>query len=83
MLVEAGIFIRKAYQQNPPRFEYILTEKARGLFPLVMILRQWAMTQNTTTEHLCHKACGHPLALDVICGACKQPVAPQDVMAQR
>ncbi len=40
-LVEAGIFTRRQYSDHPPRSEYLLTEKGRDLFPVLVTLMQW------------------------------------------
>jgi len=43
-----GIIERKAYSQNPPRFEYVLTDKGRTLGPIIKSLRDWG--QRYTSE---------------------------------
>lgn len=40
-LTEAGLFERRLYQERPPRYEYVLTEKGRDLFPVVMAIFAW------------------------------------------
>ena len=79
MLVDAGIFNKALYQNNPNRYEYLLTDKAKSLFPLIMILRQWAITQEGVNEPLRHKSCDSPLSLSVVCGNCNTEVKPADV----
>ena len=83
MLVSAGIFEKQAYQHNPPRFEYLLTTKAKTLFPLIMVLRQWAMSQHPNSEPLCHTGCGKPLSFDVVCQSCEHPIKPSDVATEQ
>lgn len=83
MLVDAGIFDKTPYQQNPPRFEYGLTEKAKTLYPLIMILRQWAMSHQPHQEHLRHKSCGNPLLIKVVCQGCNGELHPEDVAVER
>lgn len=36
-----GIVVRQQYDDHPPRFEYVLTEKGRSLGPIVKALREW------------------------------------------
>jgi len=36
-----GIVERRFYSQHPPRAEYILTEKGRGLGPVIAAMRDW------------------------------------------
>jgi len=40
-LTESGMFIRRRYHERPPRYEYVLTEKARDFFPVVVALLAW------------------------------------------
>jgi len=77
--VSEQMFEKTAYQQNPPRYEYLLTEKSKALFPLVMILRQWAIDFHPISESLEHASCGAQLRLSVNCSACKTPIKPQDI----
>ena len=36
-----GIVERRIYSEHPPRSEYLLTTKGRGLGPVVQALRDW------------------------------------------
>ena len=40
-LAEGGIIERRAYQDSPARYEYVLTEKGRDLAPALAALRDW------------------------------------------
>ncbi len=40
-LETAGLVTRRAYQQNPLRYEYALTEKGEGLKPVLRALILW------------------------------------------
>ena len=40
-LTENGILARRLYQRRPARYEYVLTEKGRELFPLLLLLYRW------------------------------------------
>ncbi len=37
-----GLVARKVYAEVPPRVEYMLTDRARSLFPIINQLIQWA-----------------------------------------
>ena len=41
-LVGNGILEKRPYQQNPPRYEYYLTEVGKGLLPVVKSMAVWA-----------------------------------------
>jgi DNA-binding HxlR family transcriptional regulator len=40
-LTESGLFERRLYSERPPRHDYVLTEKGRDLFPVVMAIFAW------------------------------------------
>lgn len=40
-LTGAGLFTRRRYSERPPRHDYVLTEKGRDLFPVVMAIFAW------------------------------------------
>ena len=40
-LVQNDILVREFYQHNPPRFEYLLTERGRDLFPVITGILVW------------------------------------------
>ena len=40
-LEEAGLIARQAYQENPVRYRYQLTEAGKGLAPVLKALRNW------------------------------------------
>jgi len=40
-LTASGMFMRRRYQERPPRYEYVLTDKARDFFPVIATLLAW------------------------------------------
>ncbi|GAA2480942.1 helix-turn-helix domain-containing protein [Actinocorallia cavernae] len=40
-LVEDGLLERRLYQDKPPRYEYVLTERGRSLRPVIVALAAW------------------------------------------
>jgi DNA-binding HxlR family transcriptional regulator len=40
-LVEDGLLERRRYQQRPPRYEYVLTERGRDVQPVIIALGEW------------------------------------------
>ncbi|KAF5884842.1 helix-turn-helix domain-containing protein, partial [Rhizobium sp. PEPV16] len=40
-LTEKGLFERRLYNQRPARYEYLLTDKGRDFFPVLMTLFSW------------------------------------------
>ena len=52
-LTDAGLVTKKAFQEYPPRIEYGLTKKGRGLEPVLRSLAGWVR------EYLLHKDSRH------------------------
>jgi len=40
-LVAGGLLARRQYSSNPPRYEYLLTDKGRDLRPVMLALLEW------------------------------------------
>ena len=40
-LEAAGVLERSFYRDHPPRAEYLLTEKGRGLVPILKMIAEW------------------------------------------
>jgi len=81
LLVQVEVLERCNYQQNPPRYEYRLSQKGKSLYPIVMAMRQWIVDwqPQTPAPALLHKTCGKPLAVDVQCCHCQQVPSLRDV----
>jgi DNA-binding HxlR family transcriptional regulator len=84
-LVDEGVLERVAYQQRPERFEYRLTEKGRGLWPVVVGLAMWGdrhYAEETGPPKLFqHRDCGGSLTEHLTCSGCGAQLGPRDVRA--
>jgi len=79
-LVAAEILERRLYRADPERFEYVLTEKGRDLYPAIVAIMRWG------DQHLCndngpplvlvHESCGEPLDQRFICWSCDETISP-------
>ena len=49
-LQEAGIIVRNAYQHNPIRYEYVLTNKGYGLKSVLNVFASWGLKNFPGTE---------------------------------
>ena len=82
-LVDVDLLERKAYQQNPPRHDYVLTEKGRELFPILAAMMAWGDRWLAPSEGppvlLRHEACGHDAHAEVVCSECHEPLELDDV----
>jgi DNA-binding HxlR family transcriptional regulator len=73
-LVDEEIFERRLYQERPERFEYVLTEKGRGLWRVLAHLLMWG-DQHYADEAgppriLRHRECGGRLDYSLRCKKC-------------
>ena len=85
-LVAAEILSKRPYQDNPPRYDYLLTGKGRDLWPLLTALRQWGdkhAAPHGAPVQVVHKACGQVAQLVLSCEHCGERVEARDVTAQR
>lgn len=86
LLVNEGILERRRYQQHPPRYEYVLTDKGRDLLPVVVALGAWGLKWTDTTAKppvLTHRSCCTELGFDFRCPTCDRTVSPQEVEVRR
>ncbi len=81
-LTEDGILERHAYQDNPPRFEYALTEKGRDLYPVIIALLQWGDRHlrdgDAPPRVLIHETCGKATQPELVCPHCRSDVSAKN-----
>lgn len=75
LLAEEGLLIRRVYQQNPIRAEYLLTPQGRATWPILLAIwsweDRWAQHPPGTLPRRRHLACGaefHPVLTCASCG---------------
>ncbi|HWH95360.1 MAG TPA: helix-turn-helix domain-containing protein [Baekduia sp.] len=82
-LVAQGVIERRAYQERPQRFEYILTEKGSELCAILMAMTAWGDKHLAGPEGvpalLKHKSCGHHMHAEVRCSHCGEELRGADV----
>jgi DNA-binding HxlR family transcriptional regulator len=75
-LVQKGIFKKKEYQQNPPRFEYNLTAKGLDILPILLFWIKWINTVfapgSESDAELTHTLCNAPLVVKPKCSHCHE-----------
>lgn len=82
-LVEQGVLVKVPYQDRPRRYEYRLTRKGLGLYPVLMSLSRWgdewmADDAGVPLEYV-HQACGARMAPVLACSDCGEPLRPEGV----
>ena len=82
-LVDAGVLTKQFYQDNPPRYEYVLTEMGHDFFPVLAALLawgdRWLDDGAGPPVSLHHTKCGHDLVIDATCRACGGSFSQEDI----
>ena len=83
----AGIVARRQYQDRPPRFEFVLTEKGLDLWPVIIALRGWGERWSRRAREapliaLTHRACGHAIEPVLACPDCGEHLNARSTTAQ-
>jgi DNA-binding HxlR family transcriptional regulator len=72
-LVGAGILDRRLYQQRPDRSEYLVTEKGRALWPVLVAMMDWGdryCSPLGPPRIAVHETCGGTLHAELVCDGC-------------
>ena len=80
-LVSAGILDRRQYSEHPARFEYLLTDAGRDLYPVIVTLMHWGdqyLAGEDGPPLVLQHHCGHELVAQVVCQACGEPLRARD-----
>jgi len=83
-LVSEGLLEKQAYQRDPVRYDYLLTEKGRDFFGVIAAMMAWGdrwladEAGPPITVH--HTACGHDAEARVVCAHCLQPLRAEDTV---
>src|SRR5215217_1093173 len=84
-LVATGILERRPYDEARGRYDYVLTDKGRGLWPVINALRQWGdqWIYGPGNEPLVleHRSCGCTTTPQVTCNACGETLDARSVRA--
>jgi DNA-binding HxlR family transcriptional regulator len=83
-LTQQGVLERRAYQDNPPRHEYRLTEKGMDLWPVLAALMDWgdAYLRDAPPLTFRHAGCGGAVDDHRICTSCGERLTVADVVAE-
>lgn len=82
-LLDHGVIERTAYQANPPRYDYRLTEKGEDLALVLIALKtwgdRWASGDAGPPLLFRHEICGAITNPIPMCSECGQPLSGRDV----
>ncbi|MFV8170525.1 winged helix-turn-helix transcriptional regulator [Mycolicibacterium peregrinum] len=69
-----GVVERRQYQSAPPRYEYLLTDKGRDLYPVIATLLawgdKWQAGRDGPPALLVHDECGCATTAKTVCAQC-------------
>ena len=86
-LVEHGVMQRHAYSDHPPRYDYRLTDKGRGLFPAALMAQvwqqRWAPPPDMPALKLRHRDCGALMTPQMVCAQCLDVIDVREVRYAR
>jgi len=84
-LVQEGLLERTLYQTRPDRYEYVLTDKGRDFYPVLLAMAAWGDRWLNGKQGppilLHHTGCGHQTEAKVVCAACDEPLEHGSVTA--
>lgn len=82
-LVDQGVLERRCYDAGRGRYDYLLTDKGRALWPVLVAVRQWGdewvMGQGNEPVVMVHEACGEPTKAVLTCDHCGERMQARDV----
>ena len=82
-LIEAGMIEAVPYQEKPVRYEYVLTEKGKDLFDVLMTLwaygERWNPPADPDHQRVIHVDCGHEADAVTHCGHCGERISRRNV----
>jgi DNA-binding HxlR family transcriptional regulator len=82
-LVEHGVVERVAYQENPVRFDYRLTEKGADLATVILAMTawgdRWVFADDERPLLFRHERCGAATSPVLTCSGCGQPIRPHEL----
>lgn len=84
-LVDAGVLERRAYDEARSRYDYLLTDKGRALWPVLTALRQWGdqwiVGAGNEPLLLEHRGKGHNTTAHMTCDVCGEKLDARSVRA--
>ncbi len=86
LLVREGILERRAYQDRPPRHEYLLTDKGHDLLPVIVSLGMWGLKWTdgpVRTPRFLHIRCDTEVSTAFHCQTCGEAVQPREIRVER
>lgn len=85
-LVAAGVLDRRPYDEGRGRYDYVLTDRGRDLWPVLTTLREWGdrwiVGDGNEPLVLEHRSCGATTHLRHTCDHCGEELDARSVVAR-
>ena len=84
-LVDSGLLQRRQYNDHPPRFEYLLTDRGRDLRPVLLTLLQWGQRHAAmaTAAELVDTRTGQPVRIALVDADSGEAIGPHHQIHRR
>lgn len=81
-LVDEGLMEKQPYQSEPVRHDYVLTEKGRDFYGVLMAMNawgdRWLAGEQGAPVVFHHERCGRQGHAEVVCSECGEPMTAGD-----
>jgi DNA-binding HxlR family transcriptional regulator len=85
-LTDNGLLVRTTYQTRPVRAEYLITQRGRAFWPVLLSIweweRRWVPDHVHQLPEMHHALCGNDFAPTLTCLSCGETVTEKDVAAR-
>ncbi len=85
-LVDEGLLEKRPYQTEPVRYDYVLTEKGRDFYTVLLAMNRWGdrwlAGEQGPPIVFRHDACGHDSHAEVVCADCGEPMTAENTHAR-
>ena len=82
-MIDDQLLERVRYQDHPPRYDYVLTERGRDVVPIVLAAMAWGDRWLAGTEGVpaipIHA--DHVCTIEIVCSTCQQSIDANDITA--
>jgi DNA-binding HxlR family transcriptional regulator len=82
-LVEHEVLERRCYDEARERYDYLLTDKGKALWPVLTTLRdwgdEWIVGKGNEPVQMLHKTCGETTRGELHCGQCGEKLCRRDL----
>lgn len=81
-LVDEGLLEKRPYQTEPVRYDYVLTEKGRDFYGVLLVMNRWGDRWLSGGEGppvvMHHEVCGQEAHAEVVCSSCGEQMTAEN-----